>query len=567
MSGINDYELKKLLGLLLIGGNNNNNDDDDDNDNDDDDDDDDDDNNDDDDDDNNDDDDDDDNDNNKDDDDNDNDVNDDDDDNDNDDDVNDDDDDDNDDDDDDDNGDNDIIEPPSNVISDESIIEGIIGKLIEQLSSKQPPGDVLDKSIIEGIIRDLIDEMISKIPIANIVDVSIIEGIIDDIFSQMRAKVPSSIVLDESIIKEIIRELLEQMISNRKSNTTDKNKSIIQGIIENILAGTPSSSSTLDVDKSDESIIRDIIGDILARTPSPSSSSTLDVDKSDKTIIEGIIENILAGTSKPSSPLDVDKSDKSIIEGIIGDILAGTPTTSSSLLPSMPSLINRILENVLRGIKFTGKGVVGITLLSGAIALGALYALGYIAPKELYKYINKLSNNTKITVEITDVIKHINSLIGANGESIEKLIEYTIKGAVIIVAGPPIIALGLAAGSLFGLGYITKKTLSTIVSNSNVRRAYQVQGESDEDIDEENELSDQIINDVEELVELYKKHHIIDKILDEPITYGEETSDMSPLVARIEKIEEVGDNINHNIIKEIFLEQEPVKNGPDNTMI
>ena len=474
----------------------------------------------------------------------------------------------------------DIIEPPSNVISDESIIEGIIGEILAGTSTPSIPRTMLSAPKIPGI---------PKIPkISGMSGMSRMSGMPG--MSRM-PQASTNVISDQSIIEGIIGEVLDGM-----SRPSISPAPRITG-----MPGIPSGPKMpLTTINSDESIINGIIGEILAGTSRPPIPPAPQVPimpatnmTSDESIINGIIGEILAGTSRPPippsppapqvpimSPTNMT-SDESIINGIIGEILAGTSKPSSpflsrlsSLLPSMPSLtqlsalissiINRILKNVLRGIKFTGKGVVGLTLLSGAIALGALYALGYIAPKELYKYINKLLNNTKIPDEITEVIKLIKLSIGANAESIEKLKNYTKIGTAGIIAGPPLLALGLAAGSLYGLGYITKKTLSTIVSNNKLRPS---QGESDEDIEDDIKLSDQIINDVEELVELDKKHHIIDKILNEPITKEQERPNMSPLVARIEQIEEVGDNINHNIIKEIFLEQEPVKNGPDNTMI
>ena len=511
----------------------------------------------------------------------------------------------------------DIVQEPSNIISDESIINGIIGEI---LSNTSIPSNLPEPA-------PLAPEPTIPLTTAVYSDESIINGIIGQILSGTTTPKPptssraptisimpptTSMISDESIINGIIGQILpgKTMPKPPTSSTTAipvgpttsmiSDESIINGIIGQILPGKtmpkPPTSSTTTIPVapttsmiSDESIINGIIGQILPGQTLPGTtmptipSAPEPTTNSDQSIINGIIDKILTGTSRPtipSAPEPTTNSDQSIINGIIGQLLSSSTSSStsllsrlssrlSSILPStqslrqlsalLSSLVERILENVLRGIKITGKGVAGLTLLSCAIALGALYALGYIAPKELYKYINKLLNNIELPEQIVDVINTIKLVIKGDAESIEKLKKYTKIGTAGIVAGPPLLALGLAAGSLYGLGYITKKTLSTIVSNNKLRKS---KGESDGNVDNDNdELNDEIVNETIELVELDKKRHIIDKILDEPITRGEERPDMSPLVARIEQMEENGDNITYNFIKNIFLNQEQEQNN------
>ena len=182
--------------------------------------------------------------------------------------------------------------------------------------------------------------------------------------------------------------------------------------------------------------------------------------------------------------------------------------------------------------------------------------------------------------EMKTILNNVRSAIEGNEAGRKKLLEYVAKGTV----GTALIPLGLALGVLFALGLIGEATLTKIVSTVNSRPKIGIiesQPENIENIDEMNSLTNRVFNGTIELVESNKKHHIIDKILDEKIMYGKYNDDGSKLVADIKIIRNdrnegingsveptsgeklLSDNENNyhsDVLKQILTEPKPVIN-------
>ena len=308
-----------------------------------------------------------------------------------------------------------------------------------------------------------------------------------------------------------------------------------------------------------------------------------------KEIIEGVIGKLLEGKSSTPTPTPtptpIIDSDKLLINGIIGKLLEGTTspststpssTPSSSMLPrvsffsnlsslpsvignSITSLLTNIFDKTKKLIKLTtyvtsGAVVVGVgaATLIAAISLGTLLALGYIGLFESINLIQKLQGYNAVPIdEMKTILNNVISAKRGNNESKEKLLEYVVYGA----SSAALIPLGLAIGALYGLGLIgttmLRQTVSKVIRKKNRIDTSKSKDKDDDDdtiesidsnrksIDKENEmdkLSNSILNDNIELVESLKKHHIIDKILDEPIMYSEYNQEGPNLVADIKII-------------------------------
>jgi hypothetical protein len=257
------------------------------------------------------------------------------------------------------------------------------------------------------------------------------------------------------------------------------------------------------------------------------------------------------------------ETDSEIVERIMNDIIRSSRNVSQTNQGREP-IIQKLNKNIIKGLKIAATGIKDSVGISWAITSAALYVLGYQTPKKLYENISSGLKSADFPGQIKTVIELIDLSIKGNADSIEKLKEYTKLGVTGIVAGPPLIAIGLACGALFALGKITKNTLSSI--NAGIKNKIQ-----DESISSNKlliELDEKLFGEdtelIEELIETNKNRHIIDKILDEPITYDEERPDIPLIVARIEEIEEKGDNINHNFIKNIFMNREQNQNIENN---
>jgi hypothetical protein len=190
--------------------------------------------------------------------------------------------------------------------------------------------------------------------------------------------------------------------------------------------------------------------------------------------------------------------------------------------------------------------------LIAAISLGTLLALGYNGVSKTFNLIRKLQGDDAVHIDdMNTIFNNVRSAIEGNEAGRIKLLEYVAKGTV----GTALIPLGLAIGALYGLGLIgttmLRQTVSTVISIKNRIDTSKSKDKDDDDdtiesidnnrksIDKENEmdkLSGSVLNDIIELVETLKKHHIIDKILDESIMYGEYNKEGPNLVADIKII-------------------------------
>ena len=446
------------------------------------------------------------------------------------------------------------------------IIEGIIGKLISE-----QPGVVFDQSMLEGIISEIISQISLKNP-GVVFDQSMLEGIISEIISQISLKIPG-VVFDQSML---------------------------EGIIGQILAGT----RPKPIMDSDE-LIKGIIGEILAgTTPTSTPKSTMDSDE----LFKGIIGQILAGTTSTSltpSPSMLSRvssffSKLSSLPSAIGNFI--TSLVKSIIINTKNLII--LTTNVTSGAVVVGVGAARATVASAtliaAISLGTLLSLGYTGVSESFNLIKKIPGYIYVPrVEMNAIWNNAISAIEGNKASIKELLEYAAKGTV----GIALIPFGLAIGVLYGLGLVgqevLRKTVSTVISrpkigiikdhsadqeyidsiasihnNDNLRKRYKEDQKNEMD-----NLSDSVLNDTIELVESLKKHHIIDKILDEPIMYSEYNKKGPNLVADIKIIrddsEETNDldssngeipsknknNYNSDIIKRIL--KEPDENIRD----